>query len=447
LNVDQRRRNCTSRLSEIDRLSSRSRRRIHSGLTALRRAHLLPRGHLIPFLQPYWKYEEIQAGMQWSGADHTHGKSETDDLETHFLDGFGLNGVAVATSSGRTALELALRALREDKIKRNQVVVPAYSCRGLLDPIIQCDLVPVFADIGEDLNLTAATVAPHLCSKTLAVVVVHLGGKYAREVDAVSRVAHQNGAVVIEDLCQALGGRCENQPWGAKAPMAIYSFGLGKNLTATAGGMLVARTGLDFVRREKARLGQENPANVRARFAFIMSAYQRTGFRMLWNLPQMPVSSFESAYSYSRMSSLDAQLVRYQLARMDEIISARQRNATVLIKALRNVSGLSVPGRDGANVRTKFTVLADTAPAAERTRALLLRAGIETETMYTPLHLRDCGSRYSRGALPTTETIYQRAFNLPVRPSLSSQQITYVAEATQRAVLVTTSGEQRTTPS
>jgi len=59
-------------------------------------------------LQPYWKSEEIQAGLQWSGADPTYDQSETDDLETHFPDVLGFDGIAVATSSARSALELGL---------------------------------------------------------------------------------------------------------------------------------------------------------------------------------------------------------------------------------------------------------------------------------------------------------------------------------------------------
>ena len=399
------------------------------------RAYLGARGRLIPFLRPYWTSEEIEAGWQWCGVDLTSNLDEVEALEAHFLDTMRQDGVAVATSSGRTALHLALRALRQERADRNQVIVPTYSCRALLDPIVQCDLTPVFADIGDDLNLTEASVVPHLCAKTLAVVVEHLGGKYTTEVEAIRDRAQQSGAVVIEDLCQALGGRYENGHWGSTAPMAIYSFGLGKNLMATGGGMLVARKCLDSVHKEKLNLGYENPASVRSRFAYLMSAYQRIGFRMLWPLRHMPASAFESAYGYNRISSLDLRLIRYQLTRMDEILSARQRNAGILLTALRNLPAISVPGRNGPNVWTKFTLLADTAEATACIRSFLHKAGVETETMYTPLHLRDCGRQYSKGALPMSESIYERAFNLPVRPSLLPQQIAYVAKVTQRAIL------------
>jgi dTDP-4-amino-4,6-dideoxygalactose transaminase len=55
--------------------------------------------------------------------------------------------------------------------------------------------------------------------------------------------------------------------------------------------------------------------------------------------------------------------------------------------------------------------------------------------MYTPLHLRTAGKEYAAGALPVTESIYQRAFNLPVRPGISEVQMAYIAKIVQHAIL------------
>src|SRR3990172_2970755 len=207
----------------------------------LRNAYLLSRGCLIPFLRPFWMSEEVSAGLKWPLRSLSVNEIYAQDLEHLFMKATGQDGVAVATSSGRTALRVALRALSQDRPDRNEVVIPSYSCLALLDSVVECGLVPVFADIGHDLNVSEETVAPHIGEKTLAVVVVHLGGKFAKGVNEISDKAEKSGCVVIEDVCQALGGRNGAQHWGSTAPMAIYSFGLGKNLMATAGGMLVAR--------------------------------------------------------------------------------------------------------------------------------------------------------------------------------------------------------------
>ncbi len=406
-------------------------------LATLWRVQLLSRGRLIRFLEPYWKSEEIRIGSEWLSGEHGgNGGFEVDEFETSFLGMTGLDGLPVATSSGRTALSLALRALKHEKPNRNQVVIPSYSCQGLLDPIIENGLTPIYADVGHDLNLTEATVVPHLSAKTLALVVVHLGGKYATEIQAITHRSEQNGTVVIEDLCQALGGRTETRHWGASAPMAIYSFGLGKNLMATAGGMLIARIAQDSVLAEKERVTLEKPANAGARFSYIVDAHLRAGLAMVSAMPTMPVDAFRSSYGSNRISLLDVELMNYQLQRMDEIVSARKKNARMLLTAIDGSSSLLVPGKDGANTWTKFIAMADTAIRATSIRTALHRAGIETETMYTPLHLVQRGEPYATFTLPVTERIYKRVFNIPVRPSIEPNQMAYIAETIQHAVSV-----------
>jgi len=401
------------------------------GLVALRGTYLLPHGHLIPFLEPYWKEKEIETGLNWMSGNEPK-QLDQKWIEARFLDATRQHGIAVATSSGRTALSLALCALKRMRPDRNEVIIPSYSCLALLDAVVYSGLSPVYADVGYDLNVTEQTVSPLLTKKTLAVVIVHLGGEYANDTKVIRRKAEQYGAVAIEDLCQALGGKEKEKHWEAEAPMAIYSFGLGKNLMATAGGMLVARTALDSILIEKSKLNSENPTRAPSRFSYILKAHYRKGASLLFPRPSMPVLPFKSSYEYNRMDLLDVQLLDRQLDRMDEILQLRRRNANTMLATLQNSPKLRIAGKDDQNVWTKFIVLADNTHNAQRMRSMLTKSGIETETMYTPLHLRKEGTRYSRWVLPVTEETYPRVFNLPVRPSLSPKEILYIANTTKR---------------
>jgi len=401
------------------------------GLVALRGTYLLPHGHVIPFLEPYWKEKEIETGLNWV-SDNKPKQLDQKSIEARFLDATRQHGIAVATSSGRTALSLALRALKGMRPDRNEVIIPSYSCLALLDAVLYSGLSPIYADVGYDLNLTEPTVSPLLTKKTLAVVVVHLGGNYVNDTEVIRQKAEQNGAVAIEDLCQALGGKEGERHWESEAPMAIYSFGLGKNLMATAGGMLVARTALDSILIEKLKLNSENATRAPTRFSYIMKAHYRKGTSLLFPRPPMPVLAFQSSYEYNRMDLLDVQLLDHQLYRMDEIVQVRRRNANTILTNLGSSVKLRTAGKEDQNVWTKFIVLADNTQNAYRMRKMLTKSGIETETMYTPLHLRKEGARYSRGVLPVTEEVYTRVFNLPVRPSLSAKEILYIAKTTKR---------------
>lgn len=393
------------------------------------------RGRLIPFLKPYWKTEEIEVGRAWlAGGQPANGIQSVEDFENEFQNHTGLRGLAVATSSGRTAMFLALKALKFENPHRDQVIIPSYSCGGLLTPIVENGLAPVFADIGHDLNLTQSTVAPHLSKKTLALVLVHLGGKYASEIEVITTEAEQAGAIVIEDLCHGLGGRFGDTPWGSASSMAFFSFGLGKNLTATAGGVLIARTATETISKFKRDLGTENTTSAVARFSQMLKTFFEEPPTRSSMVAYSSKDPFQSAYGFNRISLLDAQLMSYQLRRMKEIIGARQRNAETMLAAIGKTPRLHVPGESGPNVWTKFTVIADTLAGAKNLRKTFHRAGIETETMYTPLHLRIASREYAAGSLAVTESIYPRTFNLPVRPSIEEAQMDYAAKIVRHAL-------------
>ncbi len=415
------------------RVARRLRDELIRGARLPRQASLLARGRLIPFLRPYWFTEEIEEGRRWTGSDPARDRADAEAMEAAFLETLGLPGLAVATSSGRTALRLAFRVLRRVRPDRDQVVIPSYCCKGLIEPILEAGLTPVFADIGPDLNVNLATVAPHLGRRTLAVVVVHLGGKRAGDTVELVELTARHGAVAVEDVCQALGGRTAEAAWGAVAPLAIFSFALGKNLMATAGGVLLSRQFQRETREEAESLGREEPAAARARFAYLLGMLQREGLRLLTTAGPPPRAALTASYTPSRMSGLDARLVLHQLRRLDDVLARRAANARAMASALEGLDGLTVPGATGHNVWTKFTVVATSADA-RRIRSGLAAAGIETEDMYTPLHQRDFAQAFADGSLPRTEQMAPGAFNLPVRPQLDAEHMAYVAAQTRLAL-------------
>lgn len=386
--------------------------------------YLRSRGRLMPFLRPAWGAEELAVARAEPGPE------EGSALEAEFADRVGGDGAVIATSSGRTALTLALRALRAGHPGRSEVVIPSYACLALLDAVLAAGLEPVYCDVGPDLVASLASVQPALSSRTLALVIVHLGGQRVPDTEALSTAAREVGAVPIEDLCQALGGRIGDRVWGWQASMAFYSFGLGKNLMATAGGVLVARYAGDQVRREAKRLGDEDPRWSRERLTHVLRAHLGP-VRPFPLRPPTPRPAFVASHGFNRMSPLDAGLVRTQLRRLSSVLAARRANAERLIEALPR--GVEVAGRSSEHVWTKFSVVVRTRNAASALRAALLRQGVETEDMYVPLHLRDVGRPWARGPLPESERLWERTFNLPVRPSLTSAQVVYIGARVRQA--------------
>jgi dTDP-4-amino-4,6-dideoxygalactose transaminase len=94
---------------------------------------------------------------------------------------------AVATTSGTTALELALRAARVGP--GCEVIVPPYTFIATANAPIMAGAVPVFADIDPDTYcLDPAAVEAAITPFTRAIIAVHIGGSPC-DMDALMGIA------------------------------------------------------------------------------------------------------------------------------------------------------------------------------------------------------------------------------------------------------------------
>lgn len=154
----------------------------------------------------------------------------------------GLEG-GVVTYSGAAAIYLALETL--DIKKNDEVILPSYVCRSVMDAVIWAGGTPVLCDIGADWNVNIDTIKPHLSKKTKAIIVVHTFG-IAADVSPMCDL----DIPIIEDICQAFGAKRNGQYVGTFGDFAICSFGATKLITTGGGGMLLSKDGdmLDKIR-------------------------------------------------------------------------------------------------------------------------------------------------------------------------------------------------------
>ena len=147
----------------------------------------------------------------------------------------------IMACSGTAAFVVALRTLARRNPGRSRVVVPAYTCP--LVPLavrlaglraVACDTLP--GGFGIDPGALG-----RCCDETaLAVVPAHLGGR-ASDISAVSAVAHDCGAAVIEDAAQGLGAFFGGRSVGLSGDIGFFSLAVGKGLTTYEGGVLFSR--------------------------------------------------------------------------------------------------------------------------------------------------------------------------------------------------------------
>ena len=161
--------------------------------------------------------------------------NEVATFEERFASMHGCrHGIAVA--NGTIALRIALLAAGIEA--EDEVIVPPYTFVATASAVVECNAVPVFADIDiGTFNLAPAAVEAAMTPRTRAIIPVHFAGQPA-DMDAINAIARARGLAVIEDAAHAHAASYRNRPAGSLAHAACFSFQSSKNLTAGEGGII-----------------------------------------------------------------------------------------------------------------------------------------------------------------------------------------------------------------
>lgn len=139
--------------------------------------------------------------------------------------------------SGTSALSLGLRCTASTPAR--PVAIPAFACYDIATaidgagvPFVLYDIDP--ATLGPDME----SLRRALAAGADRIVVVHLYG-IPVDLSAVSGLAREYGATVIEDAAQGAGATWEGRPLGRHGSLGVLSFGRGKGVTGGRGGALI----------------------------------------------------------------------------------------------------------------------------------------------------------------------------------------------------------------
>jgi dTDP-4-amino-4,6-dideoxygalactose transaminase len=101
--------------------------------------------------------------------------------------------------------------------------------------------IPIFSDISrEDLCITAENILNNITSRTKAVLVVHIAGHIAFDIDAIVTLCQDKNIVLIEDCAHAHGASFKGRVAGQFGLAGAYSFYATKSLPLGEGGMVVS---------------------------------------------------------------------------------------------------------------------------------------------------------------------------------------------------------------
>jgi perosamine synthetase len=350
---------------------------------------------VIPIARPQMGEEEKELVWSALSSGALAQGARVAELEERFADFIGVPQ-AVATSSGTTALHLAL--LGHGIGAGDEVITVPFTFIASANSILFTGARPVFVDVEEtSFNLDPSLVEAAITPRTRAIMPVSLYGQPA-DLPAVAEIAEHHGLALVEDAAQAhgaaIGGR-KSGTWGT----GCFSFYPTKNMTTGEGGMI---TTSDDGLTERLRLLREHGMKVRYH-------HDTLGYNF-------------------RMTDIHASI---GLAQLSKLPANNQRRRAIAARYDSELHGVITPEvRPGVtHVYHQYTIrVARRDEFAERLR----ERGVGTGIYYPiPVHHQKPFQALGYGDehFPVSERLSEQVLSIPVHPSLTDDEVSIVIGA------------------
>lgn len=352
---------------------------------------------MIPIAKPILGKEEEKAILEVLRSGQLVQGSRVHEFESCFAELCGVP-YAVATSSGTTALHIAL--LAHGIGPGDEVITSPFSFIASANCALYVGARPVFVDIEPSFfTLDPTRIEARITDRTRAIIPVHLYGQ-ACDMDAIGEIARRHHLTIIEDACQAHGATYKGKPVGSFGT-ACYSFYATKNIMCVEGGMIVTS---DPQIAERARM-LRNHGSPRT-YEHVMLGYNM------------------------RMTDLTAAIGLVQLRHLKQWNSVRQENAAYLSAKLSEMNGIVPPNvrEQGEHVFHQYTIRI---PNRDRAAQSLRERGVGVGIHYpTPIHQQPLYRQLGyTDILPVAEAASQEVLSLPVHPSLTRNDLDAIIHA------------------
>lgn len=226
-------------------------------------------------------------------------------------------GYALATSSGTTALTLAIMAAGIPP--GSLIACPGFTFAATPSAILLAGCRPFLVEVDENLQLDLADLRCRWTPEIKAIMVVHMRG-FAADLHALTEFAAEFGVPLFEDAVPALGAELDGRKLGTFGLAGAFSTQSDKSLNSGEGGFLIT----------------DHP-KLFARAVVLSGAYEG---RMRRHFPDgeppvdcdldLPLLSF-------RMDEIRAALLRSELHRLPIRLEAFHRNYAYIAEALADL--------------------------------------------------------------------------------------------------------------
>ena len=259
--------------------------------------------------------EDVLTSQSWGGYPSPNRKAA--EFAAAFAAYQGAR-FAIPTTSGTSALEVALKALGIGA--GDEVIVPAITFAATPYAAVACMARPVFADVSAaDACIDPKSVKRLITRRTKAIIPVHYGASLA-DLDALAEISRAHSIPIVEDCAHVPGAQFRDRGVGTHGALGCFSFQSSKPMTAGEGGMITT----------------DDP-ELEQRCQSLINCGRRR-----------PEDNFEGPLMGAnyRMTEWQCGILLAQLARLPEQIEHKSRAAARLRAELAAIKGLSPIARD-----------------------------------------------------------------------------------------------------
>lgn len=176
---------------------------------------------------------------------------KTREFETQIAN-FTQSNYCSVVANGTIALVTALLAC--GVTVGDEVIVPDYTMVATANAPELIGAKTVFADINrKNLCLDFEQMKSHVTSKTKAVILVSINGRYPENIEQFVQYCKENNIYLIEDAAQSLGSLCKGKHIGCWGDIGCFSFSAPKIITTGQGGALITDNPSVFEKIKKIR--------------------------------------------------------------------------------------------------------------------------------------------------------------------------------------------------
>lgn len=311
---------------------------------------------------------------------------------------------AVLAPNGTLGLFLSLLAL--DLPQGSEILIPSFTFYASASAAVFAGLTPIFVDADPDtFNLDVESLDSLVTSNTRAIMPVHVYG-HAAPMDQIMDFAQRHGLLVLEDAAQGYGVFYRDRHVGIWGDVSMISFFADKTVTTGEGAVVLTQRD---------------------------DLYEK--LRLLRNQGRPHSGTFihPSLGMNFRMTDLQCAIGVAQLRKLAIIVERKLNNYDRYQTNLTGLPGLRfMRVQNGSTfVPFRFLLLTEHRDALV---AALEQAGVQTRSVFYPLHRQPAFTKYARSSLPVSDGLYEQGICLPIHCGLTPADIDDVSATIRRTL-------------